>query len=104
MYAQIFPEMDLQVSLSLYVHNMAEHVKLPDGMNLYTNGVIRRPNLTTVEKDEIRELYCKGQRLLAEYHRHYTIAAIQQEYGRGKNTIWAIVNGLDEFECEGIGK
>ena len=93
-----------QDNLSLYVHNMAEHVKLPDGMNLYTNGVIRRPIMTEAEKDEIRELYCKGQRLLAEYHRHYTIAAIQQEYGRGKNTIWAIVNGLDEFECEGIGE
>jgi len=83
---------------------MAEHVKLADGNHLYTNGVIRRPILTAAEKDEIRELYCKGQRLLAEYHKHYTIPAIGKEYGRHNNTIWAIVNGLDEFECEGIGK
>ena len=90
--------------LSLYARNMAEHVKLADGNHLYTNGVIRRPILTAAEKDEIRELYCKGQRLLAEYHKHYTIPAIGKEYGRHNNTIWAIVNGLDEFECEGIGK
>ena len=73
-----------------------------DGMHLYSDGVLRRPNLTKQEKREIVELYCTGQKLLAEYHRHYTIEAIRAEYGRGKNTIWAIVNGLNEFECEGL--
>jgi len=81
---------------------VSEIAATKDGMNLYSNGVVRRANLTDEEKQEIRELYCKGQRLLAEYSKNYTIAAICEEYSRSKNTIWAIVNGLNEFECEGI--
>lgn len=81
---------------------MSEAIKLPDGMHLYPNGDVRRPNLTEQDRRDIREAYCKGQRLLAEYRRNYTIMAICEEYGRSKNCIWMIVNGLNEFECEGI--
>ena len=81
---------------------MSAVVCVVDGKHLYPDGKLRRPNLTDEQKQEIRELYCKGQRLLAEYHRNYTIGAIGKEYNRSKNGIWIIVNGLNEVECERI--
>lgn len=73
-----------------------------DSRHLYANGKLRRPNLTPEDRQEIREMYCKGQRLLAERSRHYSINAIGREFGRSKNCIWALVNGLNELECEGM--
>ena len=73
-----------------------------DGKHLYANGKLRRPNLTPDDHREIRELYCKGQHLLAERSRHYSIEAIGRQFNRSKNCIWALVNGLNELECEGI--